>query len=274
MLGSGRRRIDRFATSSLFVTALVAGCSGDGLQSQDGLHLHLRWSVTFNDQPSTCAAAGVARVALQDAFDSRNDLGSWPCELLGGTTAAVATTRGDLGLAGNMLLAPAFDQAGFRLTEGGFDTPGGVRFPDRTNGVVDLPPLVVVASDEPIPELRRLFTSASDYYKAHGQLPPSTGGWSTPTTIGACCAALQGACAADPALWAVSPWKDLGFSIEHRFYFSYGFAVFGTASMPAFVVQAGADLACNGGEVYYSITGTWNGAAFSGIDQVTKRVRP
>ena len=269
----GRRLIDRLTIWVVLVVALAAGCSGDGLQPQDGLHLHLRWSVMLNDQPSTCAAARVARVAVHDTWTITEELGSWPCELLEGTTGVLSTTRDDLGIAGAMLLfAPAFDADGVRLSTGGFPS-GEVRFPDAVRGVVDLPDQVLLVTDEPLAELRRLFSAASAYYQAHGQLPPSTGGTSTPFPVGYCCASRVGACTPDPKLWAGSPWKELGFSIDHSFYYVYTFTAV-SMSPPTFVVEADADLLCDGGDADYSITGTWNGTAFTGIDVVTKRIRP
>ena len=259
--------------SALLVGALAAACSGDGLQPQDGLHLHLRWSVVWNDRPSTCAAAGVARVAVLDLWSPPDELGSWPCDLLEGTTGVVSTTHGDLGLAGSFLLAPAFDAGGVQLTSGSFASiPGAAVFPDAMSGVVNLPDELVLVSDEPVPQLRRLFSAASDYYKAHGQLPSSSMG-STPTQFGQCCAFVLGACTPDPSYWAASPWRELGFSIDHRFYYVYTFTALST-SPPTFVVEAQGDLACDGRDADYSITGTWNGTAFTGIDVVTKRIRP
>jgi len=272
IIAPGRRLIDRLTISALLVGALAAACSGDGLQSQDGLHLHLRWSVMFNDQPSTCAEAKVARVAVLDLGEPPNEFGSWPCESLEGTTGSLTTAQGDLGLAGSLLFAPAFDASGVRLTPGELMSASAeFAFPEAVRGVVEMPDEVLLVTDEPLAELHRLFSAASDYYKAHGQLPPSSAGWA-PGSAGRCCAFVLGACTPDPSYWAASPWRELAFSIDHRFYFGYNFTAL-SMSPPTFLVEAGADLACTGGRAAYSITGTWNGTLFTGIDQVTKMGR-
>jgi hypothetical protein len=78
-----------------------------------------------------------------------------------------------------------------------------------------------------------------------GRVPPLPAG---PTPAAGCCE-LGGACAPDDTLWQGSGWRQLGFSIDSPFFYSYAYAP--DESGKAAVLRATGDLDCDGsGSVY------------------------
>ncbi|HEY4179745.1 MAG TPA: hypothetical protein VGM90_23045 [Kofleriaceae bacterium] len=57
------------------------------------------------------------------------------------------------------------------------------------------------------------------YYAATGKLPPTPAG---PTPVPGCCD-QSGTCSPDPSLWATPGWKELGFSIDGSFRYTYSY---------------------------------------------------
>ncbi len=96
--------------------------------------------------------------------------------------------------------------------------------------------------------VERLFTGAQAFaeeHKADGKrfaFPRSTE-W---TPAGGCCGQPGDKCGPDPAAFHSPTWQSLGFSIEDPHYFQYRFTSTGKGPGAKFVVEARADLDCDG----------------------------
>lgn len=80
---------------------------------------------------------------------------------------------------------------------------------------------------------------------------------------GACCKA-GGKCKADPTLWQAEGWKNLNFSVDADFYYSYEFLSDGSS----YTARAIGDLDCNG---VYS-TFEWRGSVVNGEPTQSTRI--
>jgi hypothetical protein len=286
---------------ALIAITALSGCASGALAPPDGgavdaaggIWLHARWSVVYQGQPSSCSNAGIDQVALRsgkgrpiDGGSSEKILASFDCSLLEGT-AGPFTSWGDLFSQGSFFGLSALDAHGtpiaihfgdytvFEATCGHPDawtgpTSGCPPDTDHAPGTYDLPPVIFYVTDEPIPEMRRIFEGARAYYKAHGALPPSSG--FTPPG-GACCGQLyegvSDICDPRPSLqlWTSPPWSDLGFEFASPFFYSYSFT--SSAAPPSFAITATADFDCDGVWSRYEIDGALTPAGdFTGIDNV------
>lgn len=77
-------------------------------------------------------------------------------------------------------------------------------------------------------------------YAATGKLPPTPAG-PTPTTS---CCEQGGACARDPATWSAPGWRELGFTIDAPYRYTYQYLP--DASGTSAVLRATGDLDCDG----------------------------
>src|SRR5262249_31067515 len=161
--------------------------------------LHMSWSLRFNDPAADCATAGVARVGLR-AWNDAGPFVTWSCEIGEGTTAIPSSK---LGMAPVALKGAGVPLAYYSLNGEKWDQPG----------VYELA-ITFHLSDDPVPQLRRLFESVAAWYQSHGDAFPPAGDW-TPYGPGFCCGSgtWDAICPADPKRWASPPWSDLGFSI-------------------------------------------------------------
>ncbi len=85
------------------------------------------------------------------------------------------------------------------------------------------------------------------YVKATGHVPPTPAG---PTPTPACCD-QGGTCSPDETLWATPGWRDLAFSIDGPFRYSYQYIP--DPSGLAATVRATGDLDCNGTPSHYEV---------------------
>jgi type IV pilus assembly protein PilA len=103
-------------------------------------------------------------------------------------------------------------------------------------------------SSEAMVGVKRLFDGARTYYLDNQKLPPSVGPTPPP---GSCCRAPGGKCAPDPKLWDVPGWRELAFSMDDPFEYSYEFV----AGATDFTVRVVGDLDCDGEYSTFQIVG-------------------
>lgn len=147
-----------------------------------------------------------------------------------------------------------------RRTESGGYASSGIYMPERPVTVVAGEtlhvPFVYRLFDEPIPQLREIFVAAADYYQASADpkvFPPSETAYTPP--VFECCN-QGGICAPDPSWWTVSPFLDVGFSVEGESRFSYSFWPSGSGTDATFTLRAWADYDCDGGHRTYTMYGS------------------
>jgi len=68
--------------------------------------------------------------------------------------------------------------------------------------------------------LSYLADKVSTTYASTGRLPPTAAG---PTPVTSCCE-QGGTCEPDPTLWATAGWRELGFSIDDAYRYTYSYA--------------------------------------------------
>ncbi len=81
---------------------------------------------------------------------------------------------------------------------------------------------------------------AAGVYAATGKLPATPAG---PTPTSSCCD-QGGACSPDPAIWNAAGWRELGFSIDDDYRYTYQYLP--DPSGTSAVVRATGDLDCDG----------------------------
>jgi hypothetical protein len=263
-----------------------------------GIWLQASWSVLYQlglsveGSPASCAYAGVDRVRMQigDVNSTHKVIGDFDCNALQGTAGPFASWEEILGSAPGILLLHALDSKGvplniqggsayfkFQATCGHPETwmgtssgcpPGTMTAP----GTFELPPVTFYITDEPIPEMRRIFEGAVAFFRSHGFPPPSAS--ATPQE-GFCCGhewqGFSDIC--DPKLdhpgWNQPVWSSIGFQMTTPHFYSYEFDASG-GMLSAFRVIATSDYDCNGVFATYEMAATLDPTTgqFTGEDQV------
>lgn len=90
-------------------------------------------------------------------------------------------------------------------------------------------------------------------YAASGRLPATPAG---PTPVPDCCE-QGGACPADPTLWQTAGWRELGFSIDDDYRYTYEYVP--DASGTSAILRATGDLDCDDKSSVYEVKLTVNG---------------
>ncbi len=85
-------------------------------------------------------------------------------------------------------------------------------------------------------------------FAATGKLPATAAG---PTPTPGCCEQGGGECCADPTLWAGAGWRELGFSIDDPFRYTYEYAP--DASGTFAILRAIGDLDCDEKKSVYEV---------------------
>jgi hypothetical protein len=96
--------------------------------------------------------------------------------------------------------------------------------------------------------LEYLANRVASYYIEHGHLPPTPAG---PTPTPAACCEQGGACSPDATLWSTPGWRDLAFSVDGTFRYSYQYLP--DASGTSAIVRATGDLDCDDKRSEYMI---------------------
>lgn len=91
------------------------------------------------------------------------------------------------------------------------------------------------------------------YVKTNGRVPKTAAG---PTPQPACCA-RGGACAADAAMWSAPGWRELEFSVDGKFRYTYEYLP--DPSGRAAIVRATGDVDCDGITSRYELNLTVTG---------------
>lgn len=91
------------------------------------------------------------------------------------------------------------------------------------------------------------------YAKANGRVPPTAAG---PTPQPSCCT-RGGTCAADAAMWSAPGWRQLEFSVDGDFRYTYQYVP--DPSGRSAIVRATGDLDCDGTTSTYELTLTVSG---------------
>jgi hypothetical protein len=246
---------------SLSLSDASDGGSADAAEGVDAAGevwwLHLRWTIFYEGRPSTCADVGVVRVALQDTQKVTHS--TFACDEGEATLGPFTFAQLD------SFVLDSYELAGLDASEVAFTKTRLDPDPPTRPGAYELPVAVLQVTDEPIPEMRRIFQAATAWYRAHGTLPSAAG---PAPAWGSCCGQIHDLC--DPVwtanqFWNLPPWTDLGFQLGFVFLYSYSFTPHGTS----FTIAAGADLDCDGRLSHYEIDGALTAAGdFAGIDNV------
>jgi hypothetical protein len=101
--------------------------------------------------------------------------------------------------------------------------------------------------------LTYLVERVAQIYAATGKLPTTPAG---PTPVPDCCE-QGGACSADPTLWEVAGWKELGFSIDDDYRYTYQYLPDPSGSSA--IVRATGDVDCDDITSVYEVKLTISG---------------
>jgi hypothetical protein len=88
-----------------------------------------------------------------------------------------------------------------------------------------------------------------------GKVPPTPAG---PTPQPACCEQDGGTCKADASLWTAAGWRELQFSVDGAFRYTYQYVP--DPSGQSAILRATGDLDCDGELALYELTLTIKGA--------------
>jgi hypothetical protein len=96
----------------------------------------------------------------------------------------------------------------------------------------------------------------SAYAEEHGDFPDGPNAW---IPAEPCCRHDDGRCPINPAEWAVSPWKELGYAPYEATRYQYRYTKDPLADGARVVIEAKGDPTCSGKALYFTLTGEKHG---------------